>query len=707
MQAEASTVERSSWHHSRSKNRGLLGVCLVLAFLSCAFPPTARALPVNFFGLNDVSGSHADYETLARSGAKYVRFTVSCREWKKENEAFWARTNKRFEEAWKAGLTVLPDIVGRCQTDATGLPVSEEWAPPFNDYQAFVSDLVHHYGYAGSFWTGKSPKREVGYWEVWNEPNLPENGLGGVVNPKAYGEFFKRVSEYLHEAQGTFFPTAALFGGLYYGPAGAGSKSPHDFMAEASKVAGLAFWINGVGIHPYAFGNEAVPKAQSNVSGARTDVNTYFGSEKPLWITEVGWPVQADSSHPYNESGTGEAFQSATLDSQADAIGVFSDWVTSHQAERNIQSLIIFSNRDSTAFFGNRWDAFSGLVGQYDGEQRWFKPSWFKYQEKTGVAKWSAQMVAINANTQHLFNWSNVEGGVDRGQSIEGSTSPATAGLTRGGIWGNGAVIVFHGSNGHVWGGTQYSGWSDLGVAMYPGSNPSVTGTVHGNYVVAVRGANGNLWTWTTGETGKDRGIAVAANSSPSVSTGPNGNYIVAFRGTNGNLWTWTPGGGAVDRLAGMNANTSPSIAVRADGTPVVAFNANTGNLWTWMPSGGAVNRLLGMAGGTSPSIAALPNNEYAIAIQANTNTLWTWTPAESGLNRGFSMSTATNPSVAAVPAAQSPGANHYAVAFRASNNNLWTMAPDGTFDRLLGMAGGSSPAITTGSAPFPAPPNE
>jgi hypothetical protein len=692
---------------SAAIRKGLALAALLSALIfSGAVAGRAEALPSNFFGLNDVNGSHADYEALAHSGAKYVRFTIGCREWKKENAAFWTRTDKRFEEAWKAGLTVLPDIVGRCQSDLPGLPVSEEWAPPFNDYQAFITDLVHRYGYAGSFWTGKSPKREVGYWEIWNEPNLPENGLGGVVNPKAYGEFFKRVSEYLHEAQGTFFPTAAIFGGLYYGPAGAGSKTPHDFMAEASKVSGLAFWINGIGIHPYAFGNEAVTKAEGFVSGARTDVNTYFGSEKPLWITEVGWPVQADSSHPYKESGAGQAFQTATLESQADAIGVFSDWVTSHQAEKNIQSLIIFAYRDSP-FFGNTWPEFSGLIGEYDGEQRWFKPSWFKFQEKTGVSKWSPQLVAINANTQHLFSWSNIEGGVDRGQVIEGSTSPAIAGLTHGGIWGNGAVVVFHGSNGHVWGGTASSGWSDLGVAMYPGSNPTVTGTVHGNYVVAVRGSNGNLWTWTTGEGAKDRGVAIAANSSPSVSTMKGGEYIVAFRGANGNLWTWRPSEGAIDRLAGMNANTSPSIAIKPDNLAVVAFNANTGNLWTWTAGEGAVNRGASMAPSTSPSVAALPNNYYAVAFQSSTNGLWTWTPQEGILDRGLGMTPGTSPSVAAMPASQSSGANQYAVAFRANTGNLWTMAPDGAHDRLLGMAGGSSPATETGSTPFPAPPNE
>lgn len=679
----------------------------ILALLaSTAFVRSAQALPTNFFGLNDVNASHADYEALAHSGAKYVRFTVSCREWKKENAAFWTRTNNRFEEAWKAGLTVLPDIVGRCQSDEPGQPVSEEWAPPFNDYQAFVTDLVHHYGYAGSFWTGKSPKLEVGYWEIWNEPNLPENGLGGVVNAKAYGEFFKRVSEYLHEAQGTFFPTSAIFGGLYYGPAGAGAKTPHDFMSEASKVSGLAFWINGVGIHPYAFGNEAVTKAEGNVSGARTDVNAYFGSEKPLWITEVGWPVQADSSHPYKESGSGEAFQTATLESQADAIGVFTDWVTAHQAEKNIQSLIFFAYRDSP-FFGNTWPEFTGLVGEYDGEQRWFKPSWFKFQEKTGATKWSPQLATIQANTGKMWTWSTIEGGVDRSQSMEAGTSPSIAGLTHGGIWGQGAVIAFHGANGHVYGGSVATGFSDLGASMAPGSNPSVVGVVHGNYVVAVRGSNGDLWTWTTAETGKDRGVGVSAGSSPSVSTGPNGAYVVAYRGSNGNLWTWTPTGGAVDRLAGMAANTSPSIAVRADGSWVVAFQANTGTLWTWTPSGGAVNRGASMAANTSPSVAALPNNEYAVAIQSNTNGLWTWTPKEGVLDRGLGMSAGTSPSVAAVPAAQSPGANYYTVAFRANTGNLWTMGPDGAHDRLLGMAGGTSPATETGSAPFPAPPNE
>jgi hypothetical protein len=707
MKAKSSVVIRNLrliFQFRRHRRRSLV-TFLVLALLSCAVPSTAGALPANFFGLNEVNNSHADFEALRRSGAKYLRFMVGCHKWRKENTAFWAESDHKFEEAWKAGLTVLPSVGGRCETDSTHLPVGSEWQPPFNPYQAFVADLVHRYGYAGSFWTGKEPKLEVGYWEIQNEPNLPENAPDSGVNGKEYGEFFKRVSEYLHEAQGTFFPTSALIGGLYYGPMSAG-KSPHQFMLEADKAPGLDFWINGVGIHPYAFGNNAVPNAETNVNNARADVNTYFGSEKPLWITEVGWPVQVDSSHPYEKSGTGETFQSATLDSQADAIGVFSDWIKAHQAEKNIQSLIIFTYRDSP-FFGNRWPEWSGLVGMYEGEQRWFKPSWFKFQEEAGATKWSPQVVAVQANTQHLFTWSDIAGGVDQTPSMEAGTSPSIAGLTHGGIWGNGSVISFHGANGHVYGGTPYTGFSDLGVSMAAGTNPSVVGVVHGNYVVAVRGANDHLWTWTTSETGKDRVVAVSVGSSPSVSTGPNGAYVVAFRGANGNLWTWTPSGGAVDRLAGMAANTSPSIAVKADGSMVVAFQANTGSLWTWAPSGGAVNRLIGMAAGTSPSIAALPNNEYAIAVQANTGDLWTWTPGESGLNRGLGMAKGTSPSAAAVPAANRPGANGYAVAMQANTGNLWTLSLDGAHDRFLGMAPGTSPATETGSAPFPAPPAE
>lgn len=692
--------------YAKRGRQRLLPVLLVLSFLFCSLPQTAGALPANFFGLNEVNNSHADFEALKRSGAKYLRFAIGCHKWRKENAAFWTDTDHKFEEAWKAGLTVLPFIGGRCETDSAKLPEGSEWQPPFNPYQAFVADLVHRYGYAGSFWSGKEPKLEVGYWEIQNEPNLPENALGAEANGKQYGEFFKRVSEYLHEAQGTFFPTSALFGGLYYGPMGPGSRSPGQFMAEADQVAGLDFWINGVGIHPYAFGDNAVPKAENNVNLARQDVSTYFGVQKSLWITEVGWPVQADSSHPYEKSGTGETFQSATLDSQADAIGVFSDWVKANQVGKSIQSLIFFTYRDSP-FFGNTWPEWSGLVGMYEGEQRWFKPSWFRFQEEAGVSKWSPQVVAVQANTQQLFTWSNIAGGVNQIPGMEAGTSPSIAGLTHGGIWGNGAVISFHGTNGHAFGGTPYTGYSDLGVSMAAGTNPSVVGVVHGNYVVALRGANGNLWTWSTSETGKDRGVSVSAGSSPSISTGPNGAYVVAYRGSNGNLWTWTPSGGAVDRLAGMSINTSPCIAVRTNGSMVIAFQANTGTLWTWTLSGGAVNRLLGMAAGTSPSIAALPNGEYAIAIQANTGNLFTWTPSESGMNRGLGMAKGTSPSVAAVPAATTPNANFYAVAMQANTGNLWTLSPEGGHDRLLGMAPGTSPATETGSAPFPAPPAE
>src|SRR6188472_3758092 len=225
--------------------RALLVSLLASAFILGLVASPASALPANFFGLQasgEYPDSPSDMYSVGRSGAKYWRLSFACFEWKQEGATkYFEKMDKRVKLAWENGLTIFPTLGGRCGSPSFAVPTSEsEWAPG-SDWEKFIYAVVKRYGYAGSFWAEHSTnKKEIENWEIWNEPNLGENWESKSPNGQTYGKLFKRSSEYLHAAQGTFFPTRAIFGGLYEIKAtgvseeGIENKAPVDFMKEAN-----------------------------------------------------------------------------------------------------------------------------------------------------------------------------------------------------------------------------------------------------------------------------------------------------------------------------------------------------------------------------------------------------------------------------------------------------------------------------------------
>jgi hypothetical protein len=369
----------------------LLPLVLLLS-LSAASAPEASALPENFFGLMPAGGqvhSESDLEAAARSGAKYWRIGFNCFEWLGHESTVWHNWDIQVELAWKHGLMTLPTLESRCAAVTSELPARQEWEGAGSAWENFVKAVVEHYGYLGSFWNGKENKKEIGNWEIQNEPNLSEHGVDGYASGKIYAEFFKRTSEILHAAQGSFFTANALVGGMWYGDldqSGEKNKTPHDFMQEMSTYAPVAFWINGVAIHPYEFGENAVPRTEEDITQARLNVNQFFGSDKTLWITEVGWPTEG-----HGEPG----FPATTLESQVDALRHLFDWVKLEQPGKNIQSLIFYMYRDYN--WNGHWDSFCGLRNEVlpppsdRYAQTTFRPAWYTYQEETGATRWPVQ----------------------------------------------------------------------------------------------------------------------------------------------------------------------------------------------------------------------------------------------------------------------------------------------------------------------------
>lgn len=287
--------------------------------------------------------------------------------------------------------------------------------------------------------------------------------------------------------------------------------------------------------------------------------------------------------------------------------------------------------------------------------------------------------VAVQGSDNSL--WLDPNGFViSTGLAMKPGTVPSLATSLDGSL-----QIGFQGSNGHLWFFQNGGGGStDTGKSMSAGSSPSVT-MLNTQIASAFRGSNGTLWIGQSGpSSGADTGKAMAANTSPSIAARPNGSQAalaVAFQGSNGHLWVGQNGPtGITDSGAAMAAGTSPSIMGQSGGTVAFAFQGSNGHLW--VNRGGPASNTdtgLAMKAGTSPSIGSL-GNTLSVAFQASTGRLKLWQYNTSTTDTGFDMAPNASPSLVSLTG----GA--YQIAFKQSAGNLWIDVNGVGSDQLLGL---------------------
>ena len=667
----------------------------ITSVLFAAAASPAAALPQNFFGFQYGSGwggneqypdSEPDLEAVARSGARYWRLGFDCYSWYNDKSGVWNTWDKRVELAWKHGITVLPNLSGRCGFVAGGLPWQAEWGL----WEEFLETMVQRYGYGGSFWSGKENKREIENWELQNEPNLGSSGIDGVASGRVYAEFFQQMSEALHSAQGSYFPAHAIVGGLYFVHSDGASRTPHTFIEEmSSKVSSVIPWIDGVAIHPYEWGSSAVADSEADINEARSDVDSMLGASKPIWITEIGWNVEhGDASRP--NISTAE---------QSSRLTELFNWVKSVQASKKIESLIYYNYRDFA--FEETWISGCGLRARPSVEQfsqSTFRPAWYAYQEETGASKWP---VAPGVETQAATNISSTSA------TLNGIVNPH--GLPTGYHfeWAEGGEGFSHQLPAQA----ADAGWKEGNASESVTINSLNPGTTYQFRVVAInengeptvgsqlafttrehtaayQGPGGGLWVSSLPSSASDLHLGMGTEASkPEIAALAGGSYAVAFRSNGNELFTYSPVSGTTNTHLGMMPGSTPSIAALSGGGYVIAFQSNEGALWTYRSNGVTTNLNMGMGySPSSPSIAPLPNGNFVIALRSYGNLLALYSPETGGVNLNQSMIKGASPSVTVLPS------GYCEVAYQNGAGGLSVYTPtSGVKDVGLGM--GSEPS--------------
>ena len=424
---------------SRSSRRGLLLALALATFAALGFllviaaPQASASLPERFFGMqfpyreSPEETAAAEIETLSHSGAKYFRINLS---WKNiepsEGKFDWSMPDRAFGLAAEKGITIFPDLYGNRLGATCGhrLPgKSTEWqvSGAYLAWEKFITLVVERYGQNGSFWTGKTYAKPATTWEVWNEPNRGENSFNPspseYPDAKKYAEFVNRSARTIRAVSGNSTDNV-LMGGLLTektaqhvsesnceGTVERANYNVGEFLKKALEEHSVEY--NGIGIHPYAFGEvenseettAIAEKVEANITFDREQVNLRIGSAEPLWITELGWPVEhGEPSH-----------HSVTPPTQAALLSRVAYWVESEQAADKIESFIFFNYRDyeqEGAFGYSGLRTFLPLTNgpgkELPFEKPTFREAWYNYQELTSAPKWPKTPAAVTEEATNI-----------------------------------------------------------------------------------------------------------------------------------------------------------------------------------------------------------------------------------------------------------------------------------------------------------------
>jgi hypothetical protein len=546
-----------------------------------AAPPTAS----EFFGVDAVNmlrdeEEAPEFETL---GVKTVRINLEygsveapgsggCEETPKLD---WSHYDEVFRRAAEHGLTLLVDLYGNRAVcgDGNWFPV-----PGTKNFEAFtgglVTQAVARYGPEGKFWSENPelPYLPANVWEVWNEPNLPENNSGEEVDPQAYAQLLIAASESIHGVD----PSATvLTGGIYLGAGRplAGYLASIYGEPDGYQPAQFHEAFQGLAIHPYAttgygaelaFGGPEVSEGRTEearqvLGESRASLGGASDAEKSLWVTEVGWPT---------EFGVTASTAAITPERQAsDAIETL-EWMQDHADELDISFAALFSARDYNSQSGcteaECWPMYAGMKRiEFLGPQP-------HYVDRP-----------LRCAFKGLLDGEGCPGW--RYQAVGSGSDPAIASA------GIGSLELFDRDSHHrlqrrSWSmGGGWTGWEAMpGVGQVDSPPAAVSGGPIGPRVAA-RLADGSVGLWTEQKgTWSEQPLGGLTTGRPALSSSGNSRTDVFARGEDPFLFhvvvePGVPVASTWELLPGPPATSDPSAASLAPGVlDVVARTSST-----------------------------------------------------------------------------------------------------------------------------------
>lgn len=160
----------------------------------------------------------------------------------------------------RAGITLLPIFNGKYGK-----------APPedLDEYRAYLTTILTRY-------RGRFP-----VVEIWNEANL--DGFFTGADPKRYAETLKVASETVKKVD----PSVRV---AFTGTAGV----PLKWIRQVLE-AGAGPYFDVMNVHPYTHPRAPEREMDVQLEGLKKLMKEFGLADKPVWLTEIGWPTQDET----------------------------------------------------------------------------------------------------------------------------------------------------------------------------------------------------------------------------------------------------------------------------------------------------------------------------------------------------------------------------------------------------------------------------
>ena len=232
---------------------------------------------------HDSDFRNEECRSIAALGASTVRFGVSWRKMQKSPDAppDFSQLDAIVAEAETHRLRILPILYW-----------PPKWAQPIyehlDQYATFIETVVSHYG------------EHFPAIEIWNEENL-KGFWGEDPNPSNYVAVLRAAYEAakranaqctMQNAQCTMH-NAQCGGGGVIAPTvyiGGTAGVPLDFIEKIYQNGGGAFF-DAMNVHPYSHPYAPEGDLDRKLENLRALMTKYGDAEKPIVITEHGWPT--------------------------------------------------------------------------------------------------------------------------------------------------------------------------------------------------------------------------------------------------------------------------------------------------------------------------------------------------------------------------------------------------------------------------------
>ena len=280
-------------------------------------------LGVNLHPLQNVYAIHPPDRLLDRVvelGASVVRVDIhwDWLEWTGPGVEQWdgnqvQRLDDFLDAANRRDLRVLAVVMDTpCWTSSDPAKVCSasrtayNWRePPKNteDFADFLARLVTRY------------RGRIRYWEIWNEPNLPQ--FWTHPDPVVYTRLLRSVYPSIKACDPNAVVLAGALAPIEPGAPGIDSVAFVDAMYRAGALG----FFDALSFHPYTNGQP--PTADQRGWRAHSFIRSVpalhaamlrAGDPRPIWLTESGWATTPPSSRPpFGPSFTSEADQATFL----------------------------------------------------------------------------------------------------------------------------------------------------------------------------------------------------------------------------------------------------------------------------------------------------------------------------------------------------------------------------------------------------------